>query len=149
MKTIYLIAIIFLTIFLGFSTGQLVQTAYISKIIDQLYQSTQSIEIINFSTNSDVYSSNQQMKINVVIDASDDIENTTVRVYGVPARNGYRIDQTKTLNLSAGENVVEFSSSTPSCYGCSGISPGSYNLTTIVSCDLDIVNDTHEIEIRR
>ena len=90
------------------------------------------LDILSFSTDKKTYHSKERMNVTIVIKSSDILENVSVKVYGIKDRHGnYRLNAEKSINLSKGINTIPFTYTTPSCYGCAGINPGSYRLTGI------------------
>ncbi|MEM5870219.1 MAG: hypothetical protein QXR09_03600, partial [Candidatus Aenigmatarchaeota archaeon] len=62
------------------------------------------IEILNFATDKNTYSSYEDMKISLLIKSSKDLENVTIRVWGIKPRNYAYINDSKIVNLKEGEN---------------------------------------------
>ena len=102
-----------------------------------LNESTTELATLELSTDKEIYHSNELMNITLVINSSNDIEDVTLRVYGINARY-YRLDETRRINMETGTNTVEFTYKTPRCYGCAGIIPGTYQ----INADLTYNNET-------
>ena len=93
-----------------------------------------NITVNSMVTDKELYHSGEQMSLNVSF-STDKIENLTVRISGVPDRNGnHRISGEKIVSGSG----AEFLFSMPSCYGCAGVSPGNYPIL----CELVSQNGT-------
>jgi hypothetical protein len=108
-----------------------------------------SIEKINLKTDKDLYHSGEIIHIEAKISSEMALSNATVRFYGIYASR-YRLDQTKTSDLTIGENIVILDFTAPRCYGCAGISPGTYQISVdVVYGNETLANVTKDIEIRQ
>ena len=108
------------------------------------------LNIESFSTDKEVYHSNEPMNITLGISSSDKIDNVTVNVFGIKDRgNNYRINKLETVNLTSGINTFTYSYTTPSCYGCAGIDAGIHEITAIISYQNISQNSTIKIDIER
>jgi hypothetical protein len=104
---------------------------------------------MSISTDRELYHSNEIMTINVTIDSPGEIPGADVRVYGINARY-YRLDKTEKTNIDTGENTVVISYTTPSCTGCAGISPGTYQLNADLTYGGNVIaSATRDVEIRQ
>lgn len=65
------------------------------------------------------------MKIN----SSIFIKDANLRVYGIYAKGRYKIESSKNIVIYPGKREISFEFIIPECYGCSGISPGIYNIS--------------------
>lgn len=98
------------------------------------------VQIINFTTDKKTYSSFEEMKIFVKLISKKDLENVTLKVWGIKPRNYAYINESKTLNLKKGENEIIFLAKTPYCTsGCGGVYPGPYDLFLEVESESKIV----------
>ncbi|MEM5879139.1 MAG: hypothetical protein QXU74_01460 [Candidatus Aenigmatarchaeota archaeon] len=114
-----------------------------------LYQETSEIEILNFTTDKNTYSSYEDMKISLLIKSSKDLENVTIRVWGIKPRNYAYINDSKIVNLKEGENEITFTEKTPYCTsGCGGVYPGPYDLNAEVWINgKSVANSTKTINL--
>lgn len=137
MKKYFLILLIFI---IGCETIQLRAPDEISSF---------SLDEINLATDKELYHSGEMMHIAFDINSPVAINNLSVRFYGIHAGN-YRLDQTKIVNLTKGENTIRIDYNAPSCYGCAGISPGIYQISADVIYDEEILTNTSvDIEIQQ
>jgi len=110
---------------------------------------TPPLEIEDFYTDKKVYYSNEIMTLTLKINSSSRIENVRIRTYGILDKWGnYRLNIEQKTNLTSGTNMLDFSYLTPSCYGCVGINPGTYELISSITYDEISVNKTTSIEIK-
>jgi len=101
------------------------------------------IDLLNVSTDKDIYHSAEVMNLTVLIRSSSDVENVTVTANGI---NG-RMNIEKTLNLDAGENGMSFTYKLPRCNVCGGIRAGTYDLTCEVSYGGMTVKNSTSVQI--
>lgn len=95
---------------------------------------------VSLSTDKDVYSSGDHMLVQVTVNTSQQMNNVTIQGEGLITNKGPQIMlRAKTMNLSSGTNIVNFSKRVPSCSPCSGLNEGSYNITASVSQDGDLI----------
>ena len=108
------------------------------------------LKIISFTTDKELYHSNEPMNITLEISSSNKIDNVTVKVFGIKdRRNNHRINSLEIVNLNSGINTFTYSYTTPSCYGCAGISTGEHDITAIVSCQEINLNSTIKVNIEK
>ena len=108
-----------------------------------------SIKIISLNTDKELYHSGEMIHITSNINSQTVLNNISVRFYGILSRI-YRLDQTKIVDLNKGENTITLDYQAPRCYGCSGINPGTYQITADVIYDNEILtNNSINIEIRQ
>ncbi|MBU2545186.1 rhodanese-like domain-containing protein, partial [Patescibacteria group bacterium] len=108
---------------------------------------TQYLKIEDFYTDKKVYYSNEIMTLTLKINSSSRIENVRIRTYGILDKWGsYRLNIEQKTNIASGTNMLDFSYRTPSCYGCVGINPGIYELTSLITYGEISVNKTTDIE---
>ncbi len=86
---------------------------------------------LSVSADKQIYHSGDKINVSVKIESSIFIEDAIVKVYGIYA-GSYRIEDTKDVIIYPGKRELSFAFTTPRCYGCSGISPGVYNLSVEV-----------------
>ena len=91
---------------------------------------TGNIEIYSLDTDKETYFSKENMIITLGITSKKEAE-IGIEIKGIA--NKLNLIETKYLEI--GNNSIEFSYTTPSCYGCAGISPGSYNITAYILCE--------------
>ncbi len=108
-----------------------------------------SIGEIILTTDKELYHSGEMIHIATDINSPMDLSNTTIRFYGIYSGR-YRLDQTKIVDLNAGENVITLDYNAPSCYGCSGISPGVYQINVdVVYNEETLANASVDVEMRQ
>ncbi|MEM5793191.1 MAG: hypothetical protein QXY45_02425 [Candidatus Aenigmatarchaeota archaeon] len=91
------------------------------------------IDIIDFRTDKDTYSSFEEIRISLLIKSSGNFQDVQVNVLGIKPRQYYYINESKIINLTKGYNEISFISKTPHCTsGCGGVYPGPYNITSEV-----------------
>lgn len=104
--------------------------------------------IESFTVPDRVYQSREKMNITVYVNGPQNLENASLRVYGIHSRY-YRLDKTQIINLTAGPQKVVIDYTTPSCFGCARISPGKYNVTAELYVSRELIdNKTLVIEIK-
>jgi len=104
---------------------------------------------MSLSTDKETYHSNELMNITVAINSSSNLQEVNVRVYGINARV-YRIDKTEKRNLTIGTNTITLSYKTPRCYGCAGITPGTYQINANLTYNGNVIaSTTKNVEIRQ
>lgn len=100
------------------------------------------------SADKELYHSGETITLNAFVESPFDI-NATLRFYGIYV-NRYRLDLTKTVSLNKGENNISFQYKAPNCYGCAGISPGTYEIKADLSYNGEVLAaDSLDIEIRQ
>jgi len=90
-----------------------------------------NFKVANISTENPKYAANQQIKISVNINSTSDVNNVSLRVYGITSRQkNHLIDKTINLNLTQGINIRNFTVNAPACtHGCGAkYYPGDYPL---------------------
>lgn len=106
------------------------------------------MEII-LSTDKETYHSNELMNITATINSSDEVRGVDIRVYGINA-GFHRLDKTGGINLDQGVNTRTFTYKTPRCYGCAGISPGTYRINAELVYNGEIIaSSTIEVGIEK
>jgi len=111
--------------------------------------SSLELKIKSLTTDKNVYHSKEKMNITLDVYVSEDVE-ADVKVFGIKdRRNNYRLNEVERRNLTSGINTISYSYTTPSCYGCAGIIPGTKQITALVSCENVTDNKTIEIQIER
>jgi len=106
------------------------------------------IEIIEFRTDKDTYSSRENVEISIKITSSEDRQ-VTAKIKGIQPLNRPHIESSKKVDIGEGENKINFNEKTPYCTsGCGGVSPGEYNLDIeILDGEEIIVNSTTTINL--
>ncbi|MEM7821470.1 MAG: hypothetical protein QXX38_01510 [Candidatus Aenigmatarchaeota archaeon] len=83
------------------------------------------------------------MKIFLVLKASKNLENVSIKIWGIKPRNYAYVDLSKTVNLMVGENKIAFTTKTPFCTsGCGGVFPGPYELYAEVFVENEKVSNS-------
>ena len=102
-----------------------------------------NFNVTNISTEKPRYTANELIKISVTIDSTADMNNVSLRVYGITSRQKkHLIDQTRNLNLIQGINVQNFTVKAPTCtHGCGArYYPDDYPLYAEISRTDEITN---------
>lgn len=95
-----------------------------------------NISVWNISLEKPKYTKNELIKIYVDVNASADIKNASLHVYGIASKQGQNlIDQNLKINLTKGANKFNFTVTAPTCTtGCGAkYYPGGYPLYANVS----------------
>ncbi len=107
----------------------------------------ESLEIIEFRTDKEVYGSRENLEALVVISSLGDLKDLKIELKGISPRSHYYIDVSDEINLERGENEIILESRTPFCTtGCGGVRPGFYNLEVNVFSEEELILSS-EIEI--
>jgi len=110
--------------------------------------SVSSLEILSFTTDKDIYSAKEEMTLNLTIHAPQDLSEVLITVEGVLSKKGVNyVTYSSGMSLSAGENIITFATTLPSCSACAGISQGTYYIEATVAHGGDVVKATHSIAI--
>lgn len=124
---------------------------------EEIMEKTEQITVENtepeisiaLSTDKELYHSNEIMKVTVDIECNIQVRNATLRVYGIHASR-YRLDKNQAVNLEPGNNTVVIDYKTPSCNRCSGIRPGTYEVSAELSYGgIGAAKATKNIEIQQ
>jgi hypothetical protein len=104
---------------------------------------------LSIELNGDVFYSEDLMIINVTVDSVQDYdEELRLRVDGIHAGPFQKLSEYEDFFLDAGTMNIIFEYDVPRCYGCSGIDPGTYNMTAILSLKKEVLaSDFIEFEI--
>lgn len=97
---------------------------------------------VNLATDLDkaTYKAQENIALTVKVKSDKDVDNVVIQSIGVRGRSYDYFNQSKTIDLKAGkEQTVSLTSTLPSCSSCSGVSPGTYSITTSVSVNNQIV----------
>ncbi|RLJ10143.1 MAG: hypothetical protein DRP15_01040 [Candidatus Aenigmatarchaeota archaeon] len=108
---------------------------------------TGEVIIRSVTTDKDVYHSGDEMKINVFL---NEHKNTlTLMVNGIKDKYGeFRV--ARSYMVSPNEKWKNITIALPSCYGCSGVSPGNYTIYIILfSGDRLIDSFTKQITLEK
>ena len=137
MKKYLLILLIFI---IGCETAQLRAPDEITPV---------SLAKINLATDKELYHSGEMMHITVNVNSPVSLNNVSVKFYGIHASK-YRLDQTKIVDLHEGENIITLGYNAPRCYGCAGISPGTYQISAdVIYNEETLATASVDIEIRQ
>ena len=108
-----------------------------------------SEHITGLKTDKELYHSGEIIHMTYSIYSKVNLENVKVRFYGINATK-YRLDQIKLVNITIGNNTINFDYVAPKCYGCAGIKPGMYNISAEVSySNRTLTTVSKEIEIKQ
>ncbi|MBW3015788.1 hypothetical protein KY330_05165 [Candidatus Woesearchaeota archaeon] len=108
-----------------------------------------TVSVISFTTDRELYHSNEVIRMASSISSNRELENVTVRFYGIMASRN-RIDESIVRPLVVGENTLEVEYQAPSCYGCAGVRPGTYQITCEVLNSGELAaTRTIDIELRQ
>ena len=127
----------------GFWDGQEIASGRNPIIADNLTNTnTFSTADINLATTLDkeIYKAKENITLTAKLKSNKDINNVLIQSVGVRGKSYDYFNQSKTVNLEAGvEQTVSLTSPLPSCSSCSGVSPGTYSITTSVSVNNQVV----------
>jgi len=140
LKTLFSKKTILILIILIFLAGCTIQ----GKVIQ-----SPSLEILSLKTDKDLYHSGEIINITADVSSPVNLDNVKVRFYGIYSRT-YRLDKTETISPNQGENTITTAYTAPRCYGCSGISPGTYQISVdVVYNNQTLASSSKDIEIRQ
>lgn len=104
---------------------------------------------INLTTDKPIYHSGEIIHIAAEINSPLELSNTTIRFYGIYS-GSYRLDETKFVDLNEGVNNITLDYNAPRCYGCSGISPGIYQINADLKYNGEmLMNNSVDVEIQQ
>ena len=102
-------------------------------------------EVTGIVTEKDVYHSNEVMKFTVTVYANGDLPGVDAKATGISGR----MNLNQIVNLTAGENEMEFETRLPSCNRCSGISPGMHDIVVQLYYGDLIAENSTKVEIQQ
>lgn len=107
------------------------------------------LEVSEFTTDKETYSSQEEMIVDLEIISSENINSAKIELKGIKPYNKNYIDSSKTIDLEKGKNQITFKEETPYCTsGCGGVYPGPYGLIVKIYSGEDlIINSTKTIEL--
>lgn len=86
-------------------------------------------QITSFTTDKDLYHSNEVMNIAISVSTTGTVDNATVRIQGISDRHGRsRLSHDIHANLSSGPATFVYEYHLPSCSSCAGLDPGNYEV---------------------
>lgn len=104
----------------------------------------------SISTDKQAYKSRETIQMEVRLTVPEDREDAEIKLFGIKNKYGaYKVKRGLDTDLVEGENTIKANATVPSCYGCSGIEPGTFQMTVVLYDDLDneIINASTGIEI--
>jgi rhodanese-related sulfurtransferase len=106
------------------------------------------LQIVSFTTDKDIYSAREEMFLYLTINASQELSDVLVTVEGVVSSKGVKyVTYSSKTNLTAGENLISFTKTLPSCSACAGIAQGTYYIEAKVKHGGEELKATHSIAI--
>jgi len=105
---------------------------------------------ITVLTDKEVYHSNEEMEIKVLIETTEELPDSEIYLYGIDTGGvrGPRLEIEEDAEIKVGSTALSFEYTTPKCYGCAGISEGLYNINVELTDENGtIANATTEVEI--
>lgn len=94
-------------------------------------------------TDTETYHSGEFMEARVYTACNRDIDSAILRIYGVKDKTGkYNVNEEKTIDVKAPGEETVFMVRMPQCYGCAGISPGEYEITSELIYGGEILENT-------
>ena len=82
-------------------------------------------------TDTETYHSGEFMEATVTIATGTDITSGIIRLYGIENGMGdYEVDEEIPAEINSPGSETSFLVRMPRCYGCAGVSPGEYELTS-------------------
>lgn len=126
-KTIYIIGIILLVIFLSFL------------VIARLKENGKNnLEIKSILLDKSEYGSLEDVLFKVTIN-SQKTEECEIKIKGIKPSQTYYIDISKEVKVVSGENNYELVAKTPRCTsGCGGVRPGEYEMIGEIICNREL-----------
>jgi len=101
---------------------------------------------INFSADKNVYRSSEEMELKAASATNAQIENLTVKVYGIKDSGGrYRVNGERLVNVDPPGKTETFTFRMPSCYGCAGVSAGEYAVVMEIEKNGTMISNTSVI----
>ncbi len=106
------------------------------------------LQILSFTTDKDIYSAREEMTLFLTIYAPAELPDVIVSVEGVLSSKGVKyVTYSSKTNLTAGENLISFTKTLPSCSACAGIAQGTYYIEAKVKHGGEELQATHSIAI--
>ena len=106
------------------------------------------LQILAFTTDKDIYSAREEMSLYLTIYAPAELPDVIVSVEGVLSIKGVKyVTYSSKTNLTAGENLISFTKTLPSCSACAGIAQGTYYIEAKVTHGGEELQATHSIAI--
>jgi MYXO-CTERM domain-containing protein len=106
------------------------------------------LQIVSFTTDKDIYSAKEEMSLYLTLNASQALSEVLVTVEGVVSSKGVKyVTYSSKTNLTAGENLISFTKTLPSCSACAGIAQGTYYIEAKVTHGGEELKATHSIAI--
>ncbi len=100
-----------------------------SNVKNDAIEENDILNIVEFATDKETYSSQEEMIVSLIVTSSDNIEQAVIKLTGIKPYNNAYIDDSKIVDLEKGKNEIIFKEKTPYCTsGCGGVYPGPYNL---------------------
>ncbi|HUW71875.1 MAG TPA: hypothetical protein VMV66_01625 [Candidatus Humimicrobiaceae bacterium] len=101
------------------------------------------LEIKDFNTDKETYTSNEELKVSLTILSLGDVERAVVRLVGIKPYSYAYINSAQTVDLITGENEIIFAATTPNCTsGCGGVYPGPYDLNAEVFIEENLITSS-------
>jgi hypothetical protein len=123
--------------------------AAIAVILSSLLSEPARAEITAITTDKDLYHSDEVMKITISANATQKMDNTTVRIEGIEDWYGkMHLSHEIPVTLSPGPVVFTYDYKLPSCSKCSGLPYGVYKINvTLIRNGAIISNMTRPVQI--
>ena len=117
------------------ATGNDPLVANVSNTNSTTNTNTANTANISLSTSLDkeVYQAKDSITLAVKLNSDEDVNNVLVKSAGVRGKSSDYFNKSQTVNLKAGEEqAVSLTTILPSCSSCSGVTAGTYSITTTV-----------------
>ncbi|MBN2517758.1 MAG: hypothetical protein JXB14_02855 [Candidatus Altiarchaeota archaeon] len=115
-----------------------------------MYTATEPKAEILLMTDRGTYHSEERMNITVMVDVPEGLQNATIHIWGIDSKKGRKLEKTELVGLKPGKTIIPFDYTTPKCYGCSGISEGSYSINVeLIGGNETLCNATATVEMAR
>ncbi len=101
------------------------------------------IEVLDVTTDKDVYKSAEKMTVEAMVYCSDDVEGVLMKATGISGK----MNLEKTVDLVTGENAVTFEYTLPRCNVCGGIKPGTHSCSVLAEYGEESSSYDTEVEI--
>lgn len=100
----------------------------------------------DIETDKDVYKSAELMKFSAPVDCNMDLEGAVVSATGISGKMNLQ----RPINLTEGENMMEFEYTLPKCNVCGGIRPGEQTINIRVHYNNDLIaENSASVEIQQ
>jgi len=111
-------------------------------------QQAPQIESIEISTDKETYSSNELMRVQVIVNSVSESKNLQLAFSGLRTGDRDIIYDVIPVNLTIGRNLIMYGYKLPECNTCNGIAPGKYMIYADLYYGRNIANVSKEITLK-